>query len=156
MYSPYSPASMQSFMRTLLCSSRSVAHRAATGIETTRRRYAVDFKAQLAAGPDLKEFLVAGRNIPHPNRFQTATDSDALVDHPYLLDRQQWSGRKRRVYFEVYGCQMNVSDTEIVWSILQKADYVKVEDIREADVVLLVTCAIREGAETKVNKINIV
>lgn len=54
------------------------------------------------------------------------------------------------VYFEVYGCQMNVNDTDIIWSILKDVGYLKTESIQEADVILVVTCAIREGAETKV------
>jgi len=54
------------------------------------------------------------------------------------------------VYFEVYGCQMNVNDTDIIWSILKDVGYMKTESIQEADVILVVTCAIREGAETKV------
>ncbi|KDR12757.1 CDK5 regulatory subunit-associated protein 1, partial [Zootermopsis nevadensis] len=54
------------------------------------------------------------------------------------------------VYFEVYGCQMNVNDTEIIWSILKDVGYLKSESIQEADVILIVTCAIREGAEIKV------
>lgn len=112
------------------------------------RRHAMDRAARIAAGPGLKEFLVAGKNLADPNRSPAALGDTA--QHPYLLDSSQWSGGQRKVFFEVYGCQMNVSDTEIVWSILQQADYVKVDDIREADVVMLITCAIREGAETKV------
>lgn len=54
------------------------------------------------------------------------------------------------VYFEVYGCQMNVNDADIIWSILKDVGYIKTESIQEADVILVVTCAIREGAETKV------
>jgi tRNA A37 methylthiotransferase MiaB len=54
------------------------------------------------------------------------------------------------VYFEVYGCQMNVNDTAIIWSILKNVGYMKTESVQEADVILIVTCAIREGAETKV------
>ena len=45
---------------------------------------------------------------------------------------------------------MNVSDTEVVWAILQKYGYAKVNDIKDADVVLIITCAIREGAESKI------
>lgn len=45
---------------------------------------------------------------------------------------------------------MNVSDTEIVWSILKKNGYDKTSNINEADAALLMTCAIREGAETKI------
>lgn len=55
-----------------------------------------------------------------------------------------------QVYIEVYGCQMNVNDAEIVWSILQNEGYIKTNSINEADIVLLVTCAIRDGAENKV------
>lgn len=54
------------------------------------------------------------------------------------------------VYFEVYGCQMNVNDADIIWSILKDVGYMKTESIQEADVILVVTCAIREGAEAKV------
>ena len=45
---------------------------------------------------------------------------------------------------------MNVNDTEVVWSILKDAGYEKTESVYEADVILMVTCAIREGAENKV------
>lgn len=99
---------------------------------------------KLAKGPSLKEFLVAGKNLP-VNR--TLDELDAV---PYF-DLIDVSGRGRKVFFEVYGCQMNVNDTEIVWSILKSNDYVKVDNVRNADVVLLITCAIREKAETKVN-----
>ncbi|NXP97284.1 CK5P1 protein, partial [Vidua macroura] len=52
-----------------------------------------------------------------------------------------------KVYLETYGCQMNVSDTEIVWAILQKNGYARTKELEEADVVLLVTCSVREKAE---------
>lgn len=54
------------------------------------------------------------------------------------------------MYFDVYGCQMNVNDTEIVWSILQSAGFLKTNRIKEADIILVMTCAIRESAETKI------
>ncbi|TNM88373.1 hypothetical protein fugu_004627 [Takifugu bimaculatus] len=56
-------------------------------------------------------------------------------------------GNFRKVYFETYGCQMNVNDTEIAWSILQKKGYQRTLELSQADVVLLVTCSIREKAE---------
>lgn len=59
-------------------------------------------------------------------------------------------GHQRKVYFQTYGCQMNVSDTEIAWSILKKNGYTRTAIVSEADVILLMTCAIREGAEDKV------
>jgi tRNA-2-methylthio-N6-dimethylallyladenosine synthase len=56
------------------------------------------------------------------------------------------------VYLETYGCQMNVSDSEIVASVLQGAGFGLTHDAERADVVLLNTCAIRENAEQKVRR----
>ncbi|VDO04443.1 unnamed protein product [Rodentolepis nana] len=53
-------------------------------------------------------------------------------------------------YMEAYGCQMNFSDSEVAHSILQNARFKKVSDFRDADTVLLLTCAVREGAEEKI------
>lgn len=56
------------------------------------------------------------------------------------------------VYLETYGCQMNVSDSEIVASVLRDAGYGLTHDPLGADVVLLNTCAIRENAEQRVRR----
>ena len=45
---------------------------------------------------------------------------------------------------------MNVNDTEIIFSILNKYNYSQTNKIEEAGIVLLMTCAIREGAEQKI------
>jgi len=59
---------------------------------------------------------------------------------------------KRQVYLETYGCQMNVSDSEIVASVLREGGYGLTHDAEAADVVLINTCAIRENAEQKVRR----
>ena len=56
----------------------------------------------------------------------------------------------RRVYIETYGCQMNVSDSELMAGILTQSGHQTVPHLDNADVVLVNTCAIRENAETKV------
>src|SRR3979490_1867796 len=56
----------------------------------------------------------------------------------------------RRVYIETYGCQMNVSDSELMLGVLGREGYVRTEDPAEADVVLVNTCAVRAHAEQKV------
>ena len=53
-------------------------------------------------------------------------------------------------YMETYGCQMNESDSQIVHSVLRSAGLSAVDDIADAQVVLINTCAIRESAEQKV------
>ena len=54
------------------------------------------------------------------------------------------------VYIETYGCQMNVSDSELMYGKLEAEGYVAVDAPQGADVVLVNTCAIRENAEQRV------
>jgi tRNA-2-methylthio-N6-dimethylallyladenosine synthase len=56
------------------------------------------------------------------------------------------------IYIETYGCQMNVSDTEIVSRIVKNAGYDLVDNPKEANVVLLNTCSVRDNAERKINE----
>jgi len=58
--------------------------------------------------------------------------------------------RTRRAYVETYGCQMNISDGELMEGILAARGYEIVGVPEEADVVLVNTCAIREHAEQRV------
>lgn len=59
------------------------------------------------------------------------------------------------VYIETYGCQMNVYDTEIVETILQRDGYVMSNDPESASVILLNTCSVREKAhQTVLRRIN--
>ncbi len=74
-------------------------------------------------------------------------DDDLDTRH---VGHDQGSDGGRKVYIETYGCQMNVSDSEIVASILLENGYSITSKPEEADVVLLNTCAIREHAEQKV------
>jgi tRNA-2-methylthio-N6-dimethylallyladenosine synthase len=55
-----------------------------------------------------------------------------------------------RVYIETYGCQMNVSDSELMFGVLRREGYVRTEDPAEADVMLVNTCAVRDHAEQRV------
>ena len=54
------------------------------------------------------------------------------------------------VYIETYGCQMNVSDSELMLGRLAATGYDQVESPEAADVILVNTCAIREHAEQRV------
>ncbi len=56
----------------------------------------------------------------------------------------------RRIYIETYGCQMNVSDSELMLGVLGRAGYVRTDDPAEADVLLVNTCAVRDHAEQRV------
>ncbi|MCQ2151663.1 MAG: tRNA (N6-isopentenyl adenosine(37)-C2)-methylthiotransferase MiaB [Bacteroidales bacterium] len=55
-----------------------------------------------------------------------------------------------RVFIETYGCQMNVSDSEVVLTILGKAGYSLCDSISQADVILVNTCSVRDNAEQRI------
>ena len=55
-----------------------------------------------------------------------------------------------RIYIETYGCQMNVSDSELMLGVLSRAGYERTEDPAVADVLLVNTCAVRDHAEQRV------
>ena len=57
---------------------------------------------------------------------------------------------KKRAYVETYGCQMNISDGELMEGVLEAHGYEISADPEDADVILVNTCAIREHAEKRV------
>ncbi|MBU0550682.1 tRNA (N6-isopentenyl adenosine(37)-C2)-methylthiotransferase MiaB [Myxococcota bacterium] len=56
----------------------------------------------------------------------------------------------RSVYIETYGCQMNESDTELMYGLLRHEGYRVAERDEDADVILLNTCTVRERAEERI------
>lgn len=127
--------------------SKRVQHRhcsklANTSVTSRERNVTVDkFKSQISSGPSFQDFI---KEVSVNKTY--AADGEHSDKHSYLSEDLDM-GNSRKVYFETYGCQMNVNDTEIAWSILQRKGYQRTADLSEADVVLLVTCSIREKAE---------
>ena len=58
----------------------------------------------------------------------------------------------KKMFLESYGCQMNFADSEIVASILIDKGYTTTTDYKEADLIFVNTCAIRENAESRVRQ----
>lgn len=56
----------------------------------------------------------------------------------------------KKFYIENYGCQMNISDSEIVSSILNNKGFIKTENLKEANIILINTCSIRDKSEKKI------
>lgn len=63
---------------------------------------------------------------------------------PVALD-----GRKG-VYIETYGCQMNVNDSEVILSILEKEGFALCGEMEKAGLAIINTCAIRDNAEQRI------
>jgi tRNA-2-methylthio-N6-dimethylallyladenosine synthase len=57
---------------------------------------------------------------------------------------------RQTVYIETYGCQMNVSDSELMLGRLVAHGYEPVDQPDGADLILINTCAIRDHAEQRV------
>ncbi len=57
---------------------------------------------------------------------------------------------QKTFYLEVFGCQMNVHDSEKVVGTLLAEGYRQVSTVEEAGLVLYNTCSIRDKAEQKV------
>ena len=60
------------------------------------------------------------------------------------------SDMSKKIYIETYGCQMNVGDSEVIFSILGKEGYERTESMDEADVILANTCSVRDNAEQRI------
>ena len=62
------------------------------------------------------------------------------------------SAPKRKVYIKTFGCQMNVADSEQMAQVLAE-DFELTDQVEEADLYLINTCAIRRKAEEKVRSL---
>ncbi|WKY00685.1 hypothetical protein Q1695_015036 [Nippostrongylus brasiliensis] len=123
---------------TCVRSCRRYACEATAGIHKQDRRNS------LPAGPDLRHFMQQGKKARLPKISPTVEESSSY------LSRDDISGQGRKVKYVTYGCQMNVNDMEVVRSLLKTNGYTETADLQDADVVVLITCSIREGAEDKV------
>ena len=58
-------------------------------------------------------------------------------------------GSNKKYMILTYGCQMNVHDSEYISGIMEDIGYIKTEEMDEANVIIVNTCAIRENAHNK-------
>jgi len=66
-----------------------------------------------------------------------------------IIERpKQYTGRK--LYIESYGCAMNFADSEIVASLMLDMGFETTAHYKEADVIFINTCSIRDNAEQRV------
>ena len=68
------------------------------------------------------------------------------LDIPHLVNKRL-SGKKFLIH--TFGCQANVRDEESMAGLLNAAQMERTENLNEASVIILNTCAIRENAEQK-------
>lgn len=85
-------------------------------------------------------------------KLQVLSESEKETVESIKISEDEIKLNTKKLYLESYGCQMNFADSEIVASILRNDGFSTTSDIKEAELILLNTCAIRENAELKVRK----
>jgi hypothetical protein len=109
-------------------------------------RFMLNNKRRIPDGLTLKDFMRSG-NTSELFKSSTTSENNSLNNTSDTFTK--------KVYIETYGCQMNVSDSEIITSILKNSGYSFISVDKDADVILINTCAIRENAEQKIwNRLN--
>ena len=86
-----------------------------------------------------------------PNYEDERKRTDKEVKIIYLDDEKTKDTLKNKKYYlKTYGCQMNVHDSEELSAHLENLGAKPTDDLDEADIAILNTCAIRENAHDKV------
>lgn len=75
------------------------------------------------------------------------------IENKYIKLNENYQNifKGQKYFLRTYGCQMNVHDSEALRNYLEILGYEEVKDIKDANIVLLNTCAVRENVFNKVN-----
>lgn len=103
-----------------------------------------------------KKIRIRGREIniisepDHRREKQRGKEDIQVIYESAVPEEMRTIGKGKHYLVYTYGCQMNEHDSETIKGILEEMGYQPTEDRKEADIILLNTCAIRENAEDKV------
>jgi tRNA-2-methylthio-N6-dimethylallyladenosine synthase len=81
---------------------------------------------------------------------QSNLDNSQVFSELTRPEFNQDIGKGRGVYISTYGCQMNVNDTERMYSLLEMANFSIVSQPEEASLIIINACSIREKPVHKV------
>lgn len=91
-------------------------------------------------------------NLPNLKeaRKRTTEKTNIKRDEYIISDKVKNIGHHKKYYILTYGCQMNVHDSENISAIMENMGYISTDQMDDANVIILNTCAIRENAHNKV------
>lgn len=127
--------SQLSYIRLLSSTSASVSAAASSPASTSSSP-----SSKIHDNLTLQDFIQSNHNIKLINK----------KSKNILINNEQIQLNSLKFYIETYGCQMNISDSEIIRSVLLDAGHIQSDNLEAADIILANTCAIRENAEAKV------
>ena len=90
--------------------------------------------------------------LPNLKEARKRTDKEVKIirDEYIIPDNIKNIGKNKKYHVITYGCQMNVHDSENISAILEDLKYTQTDDVDNADIIVINTCAIRENAHNKV------
>ena len=73
-----------------------------------------------------------------------------LVDHKLELYGSKIKNKlSKKIFIKTFGCQMNEYDSNRIYDLTKKIDYLKTENLDEANCYVLNTCHIRKKQQIK-------
>ena len=89
-------------------------------------------------------------NLPDMMKAKVRGKADVKVIYDdYNITGISEIGKDKKYLILTYGCQMNVHDSENMAGIMEDMGFTRTEEMEEADVIIVNTCAIRENAHNK-------
>ena len=90
-------------------------------------------------------------NLPNLNDARRRTKEKVeILDNYKITEEQKTLGLNKKYFVKTYGCQMNEHDSENIKAILEDMGYTATDNLEDANLIILNTCAIRENAHNKV------
>jgi len=90
--------------------------------------------------------------LPSLEKAKCRTKKEVLIKtNDYIIkENLKELGLNKKYFIKTYGCQMNEHDSENIKAILEEMSFEYTDEMKDADLILLNTCAIRENAHNKV------
>src|SRR5699024_3899307 len=120
-------------------------------VATADRKSGQDKPIHEKTSADFAKYFETTYEPPNINKARKRGREEVVIYYDFDIPEDMRNiGNGKKFLIRTYGCQMNEQDTEVMAGILKEMGYESTSDPREAHIILLNTCAIRENAENKV------